>query len=359
MHSTIRDVARLAGVGTGTVSRVINDSPKVHPGTRAGVLEAMAELDFHPSAMARRLSTGRTLSIGVVVPFMTRPSIIERLRGIEGALSTTGYDLVVFNVETTERRNSVVADLLRGDRVDGLLLVGLSPTDTEVSAIERSGLPTVLIDAYHRRLARVVANDVQGGQLATRHLLELGHRRIAFLGGLPRVAFTYSASRLRERGVRLAMRSAGLELPSKYTVSGDHSRGRARDLTSDLLHAPEPPTGIVCASDTQALGALEAARDSGVDVPRQLSIVGYDDLDFATYLGLTTMRQPLFESGVQGAGILVELIKSGPAVVRREVIQVELVRRSTTGPAPLVSPVGRPASPSRGDTRMRSGRLDR
>ena len=334
MASTIRDVARLAGVGSSTVSRVINNSPKVDPRTRARVLQVIAELDFHPSALARRLSTGKTLSVGVVVPFMTRQSVIERLRGIEGALSTTRYDLVVFNVETMRRRSSILADLSRGDRVDGLILVGLSPNTFEVETIERSGVPTVLVDAFHPRVSRVVMNDVEGGRVATDHLIQLGHRRIAFLGELPRVAFSYSASRLRHRGVRLALRRAGLELPGAYTVIGEQGRARARELVQRLLERPQPPTAIVCASDTQAFGALEAARDLGLDVPRQLSIVGYDDLEIADYLGLTTIRQPLFESGVQGARMLVHRLRSGKGPPVREVLEVELVRRSTTGPPP-------------------------
>lgn len=334
MASTIRDVARIAGVGSATVSRVINDSPKVDPRTRARVLQVIAELDFHPSALARRLSSGQTLSVGVVVPFMTRQSVIERLRGIEGALSTTGYDLVVFNVETMGRRNSVLADLARGDRVDGLILVGLSPTTLEVDTIERSGVPTVLVDAFHPRVSRVVMDDVEGGRVAADHMIELGHVRIAFLGELPRVAFSYSASRLRYRGVRLALRRAGLELPGAYTVIGEQGRARAREFVRRLLDRPQPPTAIVCASDTQALGALEAARDLGLDVPGQLSIVGYDDLEIAGYLGLTTIRQPLFESGVRGVRMLVQRIAAATSPPVREVLQVELVRRSTTGPPP-------------------------
>lgn len=334
MASTIRDVARLAGVGTATVSRVINNSPNVDPRTRANVLQVIAELDFHPSAVARRLSTGKTLGVGVAVPFLTRSSVVERLRGIEGALSTTGYDLIVFNVETLDRRNSVLDELARGDRVDGLILVGLSPTSAEVAKLERSGVPTVLIDAYHRRLSRVVGNDVEGGRIAAAHLLELGHRRIAFLGELPRVAFNVPASRLRHRGVRLALQRAGLTLPREYTMVGEQGRTRARELATRLLSRHRRPTGIVCASDNQALGALEAARDLGLDVPTDVSVVGYDDLEFAGYLGLTTVHQPLFESGMQGARLLQQQIAGGNGRPTREALDVSLVRRSTTGPAP-------------------------
>ncbi len=334
MASTIRDVARLAGVGSGTVSRVINNSPKVDPSTRARVLEAIAELDFHPSVLARRLSSGKTQSVGVVVPFMTRPSVMERLRGIEIALSTLGYDLVVFNVETLERRAGVLMELLRGRRVDGLIVVGLSPNDREVGAIERLNVPTVLVDAFHPRLSRIVVNDVQGGRLAADHLIELGHRRIAFLGDLALISFSYPASRLRHRGVRSALWRAGLDLSDGHTMLGDHGRVRARELVMRVLQAPEPPTAIICASDTQALGALEAARHLGRDVPSELSIVGYDDLEIAGYLGLTTIRQPLFESGVRGVRMLEQRMADGPGASHRELLEVELIQRATTGPPP-------------------------
>lgn len=334
MASTIRDVARLAGVGSGTVSRVINNSPKVDPSTRARVLRAIVELDFHPSALARRLSSGKTQSVGVVVPFMTRPSVMERLRGIEVSLSTLGYDLVVFNVETLERRAGVLMELLSGRRVDGLIVVGLSPNDREVAAIERLNMPTVLVDAFHPRVSRIVVNDVQGGRLATEHLIALGHRRIAFVGDRALIAFSYPASRLRHRGVRLALSRAGLDLRDAYTLVSDHGRVRARELVERVLRVREPPTAIVCASDTQALGALEAARRLGRDVPSDLSIVGYDDLEIAGYLGLTTIRQPLFESGVRGVRMLEQRMADGRGAPIREVLAVELIRRSTTGPPP-------------------------
>ena len=334
MGATIRDVARLAGVSRGTVSRVLNDQPRVDPQTRVRVLQAIADLDFSPSMLARGLSIGRTHSVGVVVPFITRPSIVERLRGIEGALSTTPYDLIVFNVETRQRRDSVLRDLTRGERVDGIILVGLSPDDAMAASADRPGLPTVLIDSHHPRFSRVITNDVEGGRQAARHLIELGHRRIAFLGDTPPMAFTYPASRLRYRGVRMALRSAGLDLPDRYTIMRDPGRTRARELTRELLAGPMPPTAIICASDLQAIGAREAARDLGIAVPEQLSIIGYDDLDIAGYLGLTTIRQPLFESGVSGARLLLGQLSTGNRQPVREVLGIELIARSTTGPPP-------------------------
>jgi len=335
MAATIRDVARLAGVSRGTVSRVLNNQPRVDPQTRVRVLQAIADLDFAPSSLARGLSIGKTLSVGVVVPFITRASVVERLRGIEGALSTTDYDLVVFNVETPQRLDSVLRDLTRGDRVDGMILVGIRPGAAMVAAIDRASLPTVLIDAHHPGYSRVVTNDLQGGKRAVEHLLGLGHRRIAFLGDTPNIAWNYPASRLRYRGVRIALRAAGLELAESYTMMGDPGRSRAREAARALLALPTPPTAIICASDLQAIGAREGARDMGVEVPERLSIVGYDDLEIASFLGLTTIHQPLFESGVSGVGLLLDHMALGSRRPVREVLDVEVIARSTTGPPPV------------------------
>ena len=186
MPATIQDVARAAGVGRGTVSRVLNGRPNVDPATRARVLEAIAALDFVPSAAARRLSLRRTQSIAVVTLHLTRPSVVERLRGIESALVDAALDMVVLNIETVERRNAILRDVPRPERFDGLILISVAPHDMELAQIRRSSLPVVLIDAHHRALPRVVCDDVGGGVMAANHLLERGHRRFGFIGDEPR-----------------------------------------------------------------------------------------------------------------------------------------------------------------------------
>ncbi len=332
MGVTIADVARLAGVGRGTVSRVLNDRANVDPRTRARVLAAIHALDFVPNQTARRLSLGRTQTVAVILPFLTRPASVERLRGIELTLASAGYDLIVFNIETAERRDAVFRDLPRPERVDGLIIVSLSPHASELERIERSGLPTILVDAHHRALPRVVADDVRGGRLATQHLIGLGHRRIAFIGDIPRTPLAFTSSRLRLTGVRQAMRAAGLRLPASLVGIGDHSRRRASELTSRMLSSALPPTGIVCASDTQAAGAMEAASQVGLSVPGNVSVTGYDDLELADHLGLTTIHQPLFESGVRAVQRLLRSVDGGPPEPLREVQAISLVVRRTSAP---------------------------
>lgn len=332
MGVTIADVARLAGVGRGTVSRVLNDRPNVDPTTRARVLAAIQRLDFVPSPTARRLSLRQTQTVAVILPFLTRPSAVERLRGIEFALTAAGYDLIVFNVETADRRAAVFRDLPRPERVDGLIIVSLSPHASELERIERSGLPTVLVDAHHRSMPRVVADDVLGGRLAAQHLIGLGHRRIGFVGDIPRTPLAFTSSRLRLTGVRRAMAGAGLRLPASLTGIGDHSRRRASELVARMLTTALPPTGIVCASDTQAAGALEAAGQLGLHVPADLSVTGYDDLELADHLGLTTIHQPLFESGVRAVQRLLHALEGGPPEPLRDVLDISLIVRRSTAP---------------------------
>jgi DNA-binding LacI/PurR family transcriptional regulator len=332
MAGTISDVARKAGVGVGTVSRVINNSPRVSESTRRKVLEAMQDLDYVPNPFARRLSLGKALTLAIIAPFFTRPSSVERLRGVEAVIVETEYDLILYNVETVTRRDAYFRRAPQPGRIDGLIIVSLCPTDEDVEHFRRSCVPTVLVDAWHPDLPCVVTDDVAGGYVATRHLLDFGHRRIAFLGDLYPNPFNFTSSHDRYTGYRKALEEAGLDARSEYYVKGEHGRDVARELTFNLLSLPSPPTAIVAASDTQALGVMEAAREMNVPVPGSLSVVGYDDIEVAGCLDLTTVRQPLFESGWRGTNLLLQIIDDGDDVSSFEQMPVELVVRGTTAP---------------------------
>lgn len=335
MSITIRDVAQKAGVGLGTVSRVINNSPLVSNGTRQRVLEAIAELDFMPNPSARRLSLGKALTIAVVVPFFTRPSYVERLRGVENALSESEYDLIIFNVETPERRDACFRDVPRRERTDGVLILSLSPLDRDVGYLLKADVPVVLVDAHHLSLKtfnRVVADDAQGGRMATQHLIDLGHRRIGFISDLIEEPFNFTSSRNRLQGYREALQAAGIPFRHEYHSQGEHGRYEARRLAAGMLALPERPTAIFTTSDTQAMGVLEAARDARLRVPEDLSIIGYDDIEVAEYLGLTTIRQLLFESGARGVKLLLDALEDPGADPVCEVLSTELIVRNTTAP---------------------------
>ena len=259
---TIRDVAEHAGVGVGTVSRVLNENPSVSDATRRKVLAAIETLDYIPNPIARRLSLRKSLAIAVIVPFFTRPVFTERLRGVEYALADSEYDLILFNVETTTKRDTYFQDVPRRERFDGLLVVSLSPRNGEVEHFLEAGVPTVLVDARHPGLSRVVIDDVAGGRLATQHLIELGHRRIGFVGDQLENPFNFVSSRDRYEGYRQALAQAGIPFRAEYHCQGVHGRAQAREMACELLASPDPPSAIFAASDTQAFGVLEAAQDA-------------------------------------------------------------------------------------------------
>jgi DNA-binding LacI/PurR family transcriptional regulator len=330
--ATIRDVARLASVGIATVSRVLNGSPAVSEATRQKVLEAIEALDYTPNPIARRLSLGRTLTIAVIVPFFTRPSFVERLRGVEQTLANSEYDLVLYNVESITQRDIYFKTLPRRERVDGLLIISLSPDDDQVKRFLDSEVPTVLVDAYHPLLSRAIIDDVSGGYLATQCLIELGHRKIAYLSDYLENPFNFVSSRYRYEGYRRALKDAQIPFRPEYHQQGEHGRLEAYHMAKQLLTLPDRPTAIFAASDTQAIGVLEAAQELGLNVPQDLSVIGYDDIEVAEYLNLTTIRQPLFDSGMAGVNILLNALETPQEEPQEVILPISIVERQTTAP---------------------------
>ncbi len=327
---TIRDVARHAKVGVGTVSRVLNDSPLVSDDARRRVHRTIDELGYRRSSTARNLSLGRTQMIGVVAPFFTSNSVLERLRGVVTKLRDHGdYDLVLFDVETLPQRNDAFSSFARTDRVDGLLVMSLRPSDEEVDSLRREGLPVVLVDVRHPALPRVVIDDVLGGQMATEHLLDKGHTRIGFIGDAP-TPFGFTSSEQRRQGMARALRRAGLRRLDDYEMRGPHGREEARELAERLLRLPDPPTAIFAASDVQAMGVLAAARSMRLRVPQDLAVIGFDDIEVAEVLGLTTVHQPLRETGARGVELLLTAIDGIGGEPTEELAPLTVIARRTT-----------------------------
>ena len=327
---TIRDVARRAQVGVGTVSRVLNDRPRVSEDARERVRQAVDELGYRRSSTARNLSRGRTDAIGVVVPFFTSGSVLERLRGVVERLGEENdFDLLLFDVETLRQRTDAFTRFARGDRVDGLLIISLRPTDDEVASLQREDLPVVLVDVGHPALPSVVIDDVLGGELATDHLIARGHRRIGFIGDTPS-PLRFSSSEQRRRGMRRRLKREGIAACSDLELRGPHGREQACALAEQLLRMDDPPTAIFAASDLQALGVLEAARGLGRRVPEDVAVIGFDDIEVASLLGLSTVRQPLREIGARGTEILLSRIRGGDREPFEELAPLVVVERQTT-----------------------------
>lgn len=330
--ATIHDVARRAKVGIGTVSRVLNNHPSVSDTTRKRVRDAILELNYSPHPMARRLSMGRTLTIAVVAPFFTRPSYVERLRGVHTVLAESQYEFVLYNIDTPEAWASYLQKPLGQERYDGLLIMTLRPDALSLRRLQGTGMPIVFIDCDEPGFNRVVVDDVAGGRMATQHLLDLGHRQIAFLGDDLGSAFYFVANLHRLQGYQAALKASGIEFRPDYHRQGNYGVSEAEAMTYDLLDLPDPPTAIFAASDTQAIGVLAAAEQRGLAVPGDLSVIGYDDIEIAEYLHLTTIRQPLFTSGVEGVERLLISLDGGKPEDERLELPIYLVERETTGP---------------------------
>lgn len=330
MAATIHDVAKKAGVGIGTVSSVLNNSRPVNEATRQKVLAAIAELDFVPNPSGRRLSMGKTHTIGVVIPFFTIASQVERLRGVMSVVAGSEYDINLFTVETVSQRNKVLQTVPRRGRIDGLLIFSINPTEADLRRIRQENVPTVLVEASHPKLPHIYLDDVTAARKAVEYLIELGHQKIAYISDYLDDPFGSFFSRNRYTGYCQALAAANIPLRPEYHRQGWFGREEGRQMTTELLKLPDPPTAIFAFSDELALGVLEAARDLDIEVPGDLSVVGYDDIELATFAQLTTVRQQLFESGVQGVELLLETIEDPDAPPVHLELPTELIVRCTT-----------------------------
>lgn len=334
-NSTMQDVALRAGVSVATVSRVLSGSDKVVEETRQRVILACKELDYTLNQTAQRLRLGRTNTICVVLPFLTLPSIVERLRGVQEALLESNYDLIPFSVGSPEMRDSRLYDLSNRSRTDGLMIISMPINDQQAERLAQNNMPAVLIDSDHPEFNRVNVDDSEGGRVATQHLIELGHTKIGFISSYLENPLQFSSTLNRFHGYCKALRDAGLQIESRYQKEGKHGRKEAEEMALDLLQQPNPPTAIFASSDTKAIGILDATRTLNIKVPEQLSVIGYDNIRDAEYLNLTTIQQPLFQAGLVGGETLLRIITQTHVEPDEIILPVDLIIRGTTNP-PLV-----------------------
>jgi DNA-binding LacI/PurR family transcriptional regulator len=332
LPTTIHDVAKRAGVGTGTVSSVINNSRPVNEVTRQKVLAAVAELDFVPNPSGRRLSMGKTHTIAVIITYFTLSSQFERLRGVMSVIAESDYDISLFAVETIPQRNKVFQTVPRRGRIDGMLIFSLAPTKDDLRRIRQQRIPTVLVEASHPELSHIFLDDISAARNAVEHLIGLGHRKIGYISDYLDDLFDSGFSRNRYIGYCQALETVGLPICPEFHKQGWHSRDNGRKMALDLLALPDPPTAIFCFSDELALGVLEAARELNLTVPDDLSVVGYDDVEVAHFAQLTTVRQNLFESGMQGVDLLLDAIDNPGGSPTHLQFSTELIVRKTTAP---------------------------
>jgi DNA-binding LacI/PurR family transcriptional regulator len=327
---TIYDVARAAGVSIATVSRVLNTPQQVHEATRSQVLTVIDRLGFVPRAEAMARARRRYQRIGVLAPFFTVPSFVQRLRGVAGVLSGSPYELVVYNVESAAQCRNYLESLPVAQRVDGLIIMSLRIHDRIAERLYQQGLPTVLIETTHPALSSVIIDNDGGGRLAAQFLLDQGHERLGFVGGDSEIpGFTLHTSELRLAGYRRHLHEAGITLPEAYVRSTHNSQEHARQEAHLLFDLPQPPTAIFAASDLLAMGVLKAARERHLRVPKEVAILGFDDLDIAAYIGLTTVSQSLDETGRVAAELLLARLAEPERPLQQVQLELQVVVRET------------------------------
>jgi DNA-binding LacI/PurR family transcriptional regulator len=331
---TIADVAADAGVGVGTVSRVVNGSEQVRAATLRTVLDSIDRLGYRPSHAAAALVRGTPHTVAIMVAHLTRPSAVVRVASALAALEEQGYDTIVTNVDTPMERDRHLETLLPTHRADGVLAICLPFSREQLDQFSRSGVALVTVDAANPGVPQTVIDDVLGGRLATEHLIGLGHRRIAFVGdrpfSKPPEGLGFTSSALRLRGYKQALAAAGIEAEAGLIQRGPHEAASAAELAAQLLKSADPPSAIFAASDTQAVGVLAAADRLGVTVPHQLSVVGFDDIESAAFLRLSTIRQPLALSGTEGARRLCALLRGERIHPLRQELPIELIARGSS-----------------------------
>ena len=304
----IFDVSKLSGFSISTVSRVINYPEKVNAKTRQIINDAIDQLGFVPKAEARARALRFIGRIGVITPFFTAPSFVQRLRGIASSLSKENFDLVIYTVDSNNRLQSYLSSLPLTGNLDGLVIVSLPISDDDVKRLIEYRLPTVLIEYPNPKLNSVEIDDVEGGKIATEYLINKGHRRIAFLGDTDLPEYSIHPVNQRLKGFRQATKAAGIAVPKEFVRLAPYNQEEARQIAKELVELPDPPTAIFAATDFQALGVLKATRQLGIAVPDELAIMGFDDLDMAEFEDLTTIRQHLDESGRLAIEILLSHI---------------------------------------------------
>lgn len=330
MAASIEDVAQLAGVSIATVSRALRGLPDVAAATRRRVFAAAAELDYIASPFAARLASGRSATVGVVVPFVNRWFFAEVIDTVETALRRAGYDLLLYNLGDELGRARFFDVMPMRKRVDGVLVASLVLSDEEFDSLGSLGSPVGLLGLERPGFLSSRIDDVRGARQAVEHLLALGHRRIGLIGGDTDDPMRFTPPLFRRDGYRDALRDAGIDLDPALEVLGYFTVDGGSDAAEALLALSDRPTAIFAESDEMACGALRAIRRANLRVPDDLAVVGFDDQVNAELMDLSTVRQPVSEQALDVTTRLLAAIIEGDDERANVVLPTELVVRGST-----------------------------
>ena len=334
MRVSIKDIAQAAGVSHSTVSRALSGSPLVKTETKARIKRLAQEMGYTPDAIARSLVTRHTRTVGVVVTTITDPFVAEVVQGIEDTALENDYSVILASSAGEPDREVAAVEMLRAKRVDGVMVTSSRVGALYLEHLERIGVPVVLINNHNEQSGRytfsVSVDNQHGGHLATRHLIERGHRRIAYISGT--IDQSDSAGRLE--GYRQALEENDIPFDPTLVVPGNGRLDGGERALHALISLDSPPTAVFCYNDMTAIGLMSAIRQAGLSMPEHLAVVGFDDIPLATYVcpPLTTVAQPQRDMGRQAMNMALALMAAGDSIAPFSdiVVKGRLTVRETT-----------------------------
>jgi DNA-binding LacI/PurR family transcriptional regulator len=331
VKTTIKEVAGMAGVSPSSVSRSLRGVGGVSTSTTERIREAAEQLGYSVSPAAYRLATGRTGTVAVVMPYLTRWFFAELLGGVEQVVREAGLDLLLYHVGDAEMRQGYFSSGLLRKRVDGVLLVTLALTEPEIVALRALDVPVCMVGAHVEGFSSIRVDDVGSACTAVQHLINLGHERIAIISGDPNEPEHFTAELQRRAGYRNALKAAGIPVDPELEAHGSFTIEGGEEATVQLLGRRTLPTAIYAECDEMAVGALRALRRVGLRVPTDVSVIGFDDHPMAPYFDLTTIAQDVSDQGRQIAQHMVDaVIRPGEVGPVKLHAPTRLVMRGTT-----------------------------
>jgi DNA-binding LacI/PurR family transcriptional regulator len=338
MPVTIKDIARQAGVSHPTVSRALRDHPDIAPETANRIKQIAFDMGYMPSAVARGLKTNRSEALGVIVTRIDDPFFSEVLEGIENALHPAGYSLFVAASQRDSKREQSIVQAMGERRVDGVIICSTAFSAEHSQQIQRYGVPCVVVNNQSAEEYKysIYHDDRYGSRQLTRHLLDLGHKKVAFLGNVHAGKTTQD----RLDGFRDEMEAAGLPILEGFVHFGPNGHPEGGYAGAQhFLQLPEPPTAVVCFNDMMALGLMHGFYEAGLQVPADCSVTGFDNIGISAFItpGLTTFDQPKYHLGFEAASMMLRLLNQQPvsedmAAPQIIVLRGELLLRASTAP---------------------------
>lgn len=331
---TIFDVADQAGVSASTVSRSLRGMPNVARSTRERVERVADALGYVASPAASGLASGRTTTIGVVVPFLSRWYFMRVVEGVEQTLRANGYDLLLSNFGNAEGRAGFFQRQPFSRKVDGVILIDVALQPDEQAQLQVLGVPITVVAGEALGVGSVGIDELHSVRMAVQHLAHLGHEQIGMICGEPEPGLGFAIPGHRRDAFLQAVAEAGLESDPEWMVTAAWGLEGGATAAQNLLAARRLPTAIFAESDEIAFGALRTLRLAGLDVPGRMSVVGFDDHDMASVVNLTTISQPVDQIGAAAATLLLEALAGRGDPFARVVVPTRLIVRGSTAPPP-------------------------